>query len=119
MDEHIYTLAYKLQQLIINSELLKRFSELDNELTNSFDVYMLSQQKDRCIDKYSRLKDALGEDNEETILALKEAQNAKEKLNNFPLVKEYLRVYSQVRDLYLEVDNILLSDYRKGKEQCR
>ena len=44
-----------------------------------------------------------------------ELQKAKEELNNHPLVKEYLEVYSRVRDIYLQINNILLNDFKGGK----
>ena len=119
MDEHIYSLASELQQSLVNSELLLRFSKLEKDLNDSYEVYLLSNEKDKCLDNYTRLKDSLGESHKDTVNALKALQQAKEKLNNFPLVKEYLSVYSQVRDLYLEIDNILFASFRKDKPQCR
>lgn len=113
MDEHIYHLANKLQQSLVNSELLKKFSKLEKELNDSFEVYTLANDKDQKLDEYLRLKSAYGENHEDTVKALKEVQQAKEKFYNFPLVKEYLSVYGSVRDLYMEVDSILFNDLRK------
>ena len=115
MDEHIYSLSIKLQESLANCESSKRLNELEKELNDSFEVYTLSKKKDECLEKYTRLKDALGEKHEDTIKAIKELQKAKEELNNHPLVKEYLESYSKVRDTYLEVDNILFSDFRREK----
>ena len=46
-------------------------------------------------------------------LAIK-LKEAKEALNNHPLVKSYLSIYNEVKHLYMEVDDILFSEF-KGK----
>lgn len=118
MDEHIYNLAYKLYESLVNNESVTSLNALEKRLNDSFEVYNLSNEKDKCLEEYLRLKDSLGEKDKKTILSLKKLQDAKEKLINFPLVKEYLTSYTKVRDLYMEVDNILFSDFRKDKK-CR
>ena len=115
MDEHIYNLANKLQESLTSNENTKRLEVLEKELNDSFEVYTLSKKKDERLEKYSNMKDALGENHEDTIKALKELQKAKEELNKHPLVKEYLETYSKVRDTYLEVDDILFGDFRREK----
>ena len=115
MDSKIYNLAQNLNESINSRPEVIRLNELEKELNESYEVYSLSQEKDNALDKYSRLKEIYGEDDSRTLDALKEAKEAKEKLNNFPLVKEYLEQYRLVRDLYLEIDNIFFSDLRKGK----
>ena len=116
MDEHIYSLANNLSETLNSHPLIIKLNELEKELNDSFEVYNLSNKKDECLEKYTRLKETLGENHKDTLNALKELKEAKEKLDNFPLVKEYLNVYNQVRDIYLEIDNILFADFRKGKK---
>lgn len=115
MDEKIYNLAKSLNESLNDKEEVKRLNELEKELNDSYEVFKLSYEKDETLNTYSRLKEIYGEDDPRVIGALKEAKEAKEKLSNFPLVKEYLAQYSKVRDLYMEIDNILFSDLRKGK----
>ena len=115
MDDKIYNLASSLNESLNNRPEVIKLNELEKQLNDSYDVYILSKKKDVTLDEYSRLKDIYGESDPKVIDALKAVKEAKEKLDNFPLVKEYLSQYSLVRDLYLEVDNILFSDIRKGK----
>ena len=115
MDEKIYHLASELNKELNNDPRVIKLNELEKELNDSFEVYTLSNKKDEAFEEYNRLKEIYSDDNELTKAALLKAKDAKEKLNNFPLVKEYLAKYSLVRDLYLEIDNILFSDIRKGK----
>ena len=115
MDEKVYFLASEINEELNKSEDIKLLNELDKKLNDSFEVYTLSNKKDEALEKYISNKDLYGEDNEITIKSRKELQKAKEELNNHPLVKEYLEVYSRVRDIYLQINNILLDDFKGGK----
>ena len=115
MDEKIYRLAISLNQEINNNPEVIRLNELEKALNDSYDVYALSNKKDGALEEYSRLKEIYPEDHELVKAALLKVRDAKEKLNNFPLAKEYLAQYAIVRDMYLEIDNILFSDFKKGK----
>ena len=115
MDSKIYTLAKSLNEEINNDPRVIKLNELEKALNDSYEVYTLSNKKDEALEEYTRLKEIYSDDSEELKASLLKLKEAKEKLNNFPLVKEYLTQYSLVRDLYLEVDNILFSEFRKGK----
>ena len=112
MDEQILKLTYSLANSINDLEIVKRLNELESKLNGSYEVYLLTNKKDECLEKYNRLSAIYKEDSEELKSALKELKEAKENLNNHILIKEYLSVYSQVRDLYMEIDHILFSEYR-------
>ena len=114
MDSKIYNLAKSLNEEINNDPRVIKLNELEKALNDSYEVYTLSNKKDEALEEYSRLKEIYPEDSEELKASLLKLKDAKEKLNNFPLVKEYLAQYALVRDLYLEVDNILFSEFRKG-----
>lgn len=115
MEEKVYSLAYEINEELNKSKDVVTLNELDKKLNDSFEVYTLSNKKDDALERYISNKDLYGEDNEITINSLKELQKAKEELNNNPLVKEYLEVYSRVRDIYLQINNILLDDFKGGK----
>lgn len=112
MDELIYNLANKLNESLQNNDLVKELNRLEEELNNSYEVYQLSQKKDDALDIYSKLKDIYPEDHIEVKNALKNLSEAKTNLNSHPLVKSYLSIYNQVRDLYMEIDDILFSDFK-------
>ena len=115
MEDKIYFLAKDINSELNNNPDVILLNELEKELNDSYEVYTLSNKKDEALEKYLSNKEALGEDSEITKQSLKELSLTKEALNNYPLVKEYLSVYSRVRDLYLEINNILLADFRKGR----
>ena len=114
MDERIYNLASSLSSSLEHEPDVVLLNKLEQELNDSYEVYALSNKKDDALETYTRLKEVYGENHPEVINALKQLKAAKENLNNHPLVKQYLEVYSRVRDLYMEIDNILFSDYKRG-----
>ncbi len=114
MDEKIYNLASSLSESLNNEPDVILLNKLEKELNDSYEVYSLSNKKDECLETYTRLKDAYGDDHPEVIEALKALKTAKENLNNHPIVKKYLEVYSRVRNLYMEIDNILFGDFKRG-----
>ena len=114
MDERIYNLAISLSDSLENEPDVILLNKLEKQMNDSFEVYQLSQKKDECLETYARLKEVYKDDHPEVKKALKELKLAKENLNNHPLVKQYLEIYSRVRNLYMEIDQILFSDYRRG-----
>ena len=116
MNEKIYSLSKSINEELNSKEEVKLLNKLEKELDDSYEVYVLSNKKDEALEKYISNKDLYGDDSDITKESLKELKTAKENLNNHPLVKQYLEVYSKVRDLYLQINNILLDDF-KG-EHC-
>ena len=112
MEERIYFLAKEINESLSSNPLVKELNKLEKELNDSFEVYNLSNKKDEELEKYLSNKDRYGEEDIKTIESLKRLKEAKENLNNHPLVKSYLSVYSKVRDLYMEIDDIVLGDYK-------
>ncbi len=114
MDDRVYFLAKEINEELVNNPDVILLNELDKELNNDFEVYQLYLKKDRALEKYVDRKEYYGEDDPCVKEARLEAKAAKEELNNHPLVRRYLEVYSRVRDLYLEINNILLDDFSGG-----
>ena len=119
MDDRIYILAKQINDELNQNEDVILLNELDKKLNDNFEVYQLSNKKDEALEKYLSNKELYGEDNEITNKSLQELKNAKESLQNHPLVKEYMEVYSRVRDLYIKIDDILLGDFKKENKICQ
>ena len=113
MNERIFDLSNRLNESIKNDPRVKRLNKLEEELNNSYEVFSLSQKKDECLELYTKLKDVYKSDNIEVVNARIKLKEAKENLNSHPLVKEYLSIYNEVRDLYMNIDSILFSDFKR------
>ena len=110
MVSNIYLLAGELKDLLDNDERLIRLNKLENELNNNEEVMALSYQKDLAVSAYSDALNHFANNSEEIKKYQHELFLKKEALDNHPLVKEYLRAYSEVRDLYFQINEILFND---------
>lgn len=113
MNERIFDLSSRLNSALMNDPKVKELNKLEEELNNSYEVYLLSQKKDEALELYTKLKEIYPEHSKEVKDSLKKLKEAKENLSNHPLVKTYLSIYTEVRDLYMEVDDILFSDFKR------
>lgn len=110
MVSNIYLLAGELKDLLDNDERLIRLNKLENELNNNEEVMALSYQKDLAVSSYSDALNHYANNSEEIKKYQHELFLKKEALDNHPLVKEYLKAFSEVRDLYFQVNEILFND---------
>lgn len=107
MTDNIYFLASELKELLDNDERVIRLNDLENKLNNNEEVMSLSYQKDLAVSNYSDALNHYAEGSEELKKIHHELYIKKEALDNHPVVKEYLKAYSEVRDLYFQINEIL------------
>lgn len=119
MVSNIYLLAGELKDLLDNDERLIRLNKLENELNNNEEVMALSYQKDLAVSAYSDALNHFANNSEEIKKYQHELFLKKEALDNHPLVKEYLKAYSEVRDLYFQINEILFNDSSLNKKEKR
>ena len=119
MVSNIYLLAGELKDLLDNDERIIRLNKLENELNNNEEVMALSYQKDLAVSSYSDALNHFANNSEEMKKYQHDLFLKKEALDNHPLVKEYLKAYSEVRDLYYQVNEILFNDVSLHQKEKR
>ena len=119
MVSNIYLLAGELKDLLDNDERIIRLNKLENELNNNEEVMALSYQKDLAVSSYSDALNHFANNSEEMKKYQHDLFLKKEALDNHPLVKEYLKAYSEVRDLYFQVNEILFNDASLRQKEKR
>lgn len=119
MVSNIYLLAGELKDLLDNDERIIRLNKLENELNNNEEVMALSYQKDLAVSSYGDALNHFANNSEEMKKYQHDLFLKKEALDNHPLVKEYLKAYSEVRDLYFQVNEILFNDLSLHKKEKR
>lgn len=119
MVSNIYLLAGELKDLLDNDERIIRLNKLENELNNNEKVMALSYQKDLAVSSYSDALNHFANDSEEMKKYQHDLFLKKEALDNHPLVKSYLKAYSEVRDLYFQINEILFNDLSLRKKEKR
>ena len=115
----IYSLSYELKDLLSNDERLILLNMLETKMNESEEVMALAYQKDLAVSAYSDALNHFAKDSEEIKKAQHDLRVKKEALDNHPLVKEYLKAYSEVRDLYFQINEILFSNLNLKQKECK
>ena len=119
MDEKIYSLAFELKELLSHDERITLLDSLEKKLNENEEVMALAYQKDVAVTNYSDVLNHFSENSEEVKKAQKELYEKKKALDSHPLVREYLSAYSEVRDLYFSVNDILFSNLSIHMKECK
>ena len=115
----IYSLSYELKDLLNNDERIIALNKLEKEMNENEEVMALAYQKDLAINEYSDALNHFASDSEEVKKAQHNLHLKKEALDNHPLVREYLKAYSEVRDLYFQLNDILFSNLNLKMKECK
>ena len=115
----IYSLSYELKEMLANDERVILLDKLEKEMNENEEVMALAYQKDVAVTNYNDALNHFSSDSEEVKKAQHELHLKKEALDNHPLVRQYLNAYSQVRDLYFELNDILFSNLNTNLKGCK
>ena len=119
MVSNIYLLAGELKDLLDNDERIIRLNKLEKQMNENEEVMALSYQKDLAVSAYSDALNHYANNSEEIKKYQHELFLKKEALDNHPLVKDYLKAYSEVRDLYFQINEILFNDLSLHQKEKR
>ena len=108
--QDIYSLSYELKDLLSQDERVVLLERIEKEMNANEEVMALAYQKDLAINNLSDAINHFGESSEEAKYAQHELFLKKEALDNHSLVREYLKAYQEVRELYFNLNDILFSN---------
>ena len=108
-------ITYELKSLIEKDERYIRLKEKEKMMEESDEVMALSYQKDLKETALSDLLKYYSKDSTEVRKAQVELFRISTKLDEHPLVKEYLKAYQELESLLKEVNNILFGDFKRKK----
>jgi cell fate (sporulation/competence/biofilm development) regulator YlbF (YheA/YmcA/DUF963 family) len=108
--QDIYSLSYELKELLSQDERVVLLNKLEKEMNDNEEVMALAYQKDLAISNLSDAINHFGENSEEAKKAQHELFLKKEALDNHPLVRDYLKAYQEVRELYFNLNDLLFSN---------
>ena len=111
MEKDIYLKAENLKELLNKDPRIIKLNELEKKMNEDEEVMSLAYKKDMASVNYSDVLNHFKEKSKEAQKALKELHEAKLNLDNHPLVKEYMKAYKEVRELYEEINKILFANF--------
>ena len=109
MDD-IYSLSYELKDLLDCDPRILLLNNLEKKMNENEEVMALAYQKDLAINDYNDALNHFANDSEEVKKAQHQLHLKKKALDEHPLVKEYLKAYTEVRDLYYQINDILFAN---------
>ena len=118
MPQDIYSVSFELKELLSSDPRIILLDELENKMNENEEVMALAYQKDLAINDYNDALNHFASDSEEVKKAHHHLFTKKEALDNHPLVRDYLKAYSQVRDLYFQINEILFSNLSIHLKEC-
>ena len=112
MNEEIIKSVESLAKALKEDPRILRLNQLEEELSSNPEVIELSQKKDRLEREYETVLSYAKEDSLEAKAYEKALYEAKLALDSHPLVQEYNSLYVPIRDLYIQMDDILFGPFR-------
>ena len=112
MNEEIIKSIESLGKALKEDPRILLLNQLEEELSNNPEVIELSKKKDALEREYETVLSYAKEDSEEAKKCEKSLYEAKLALDSHPLVREYNSLYVPVRDLYMQIDDILFGPFR-------
>ena len=110
----LYQKIEELKDLINQDIRIKNLLEAEAKMNASEEVQLLSYKKDIATSEYSDILNHYDRDSETAIKYQKKLYEAKKALDEHPLVKEYMKCYIIVRDLYNEINSVLFSNLEEN-----
>ena len=110
MKKNIYQLAESLKIELQNDPRIIALNQLEEKMNQDEEVMRLAYQKDLLASEYSDILNHFDRDSEPAIKIQKKLYEAKKALDEHPLVQQYLSAYKEVRELYTQINDILLTD---------
>ncbi len=109
MDDKLFNLTYKLKDDLNNDPVYLKLIQLEKEVNESSEVKELSLEMDKASDLYNSLVNIEGDAQKE---AQRKLSEAKTKLYNYPLVKEYMDTLKEYREKLEKINEEIISPLR-------
>jgi|LAHS01.1.fsa_nt_gb cell fate (sporulation/competence/biofilm development) regulator YlbF (YheA/YmcA/DUF963 family) len=113
MEKEIEESLQSLAKALHYDPRVMHLNALEAQVMADPTVQLLSKKKDAAEEAYSLVLTYAKEDSPEAQEKQKQLYEAKKTLDANPLVAEYNAAYIVVRDLYMAIDDILFSPFRK------
>lgn len=112
MEQEIYESLLELKKALSEDERIIKLNELEEKLYEDAHVIELAKRKNDIENQYEDVLSYKDRNSPEAKALQKALYEAKLELDNYPAVKEYNSLYIEVRDIYMQIDNIIFGPFR-------
>jgi cell fate (sporulation/competence/biofilm development) regulator YlbF (YheA/YmcA/DUF963 family) len=113
MEKELLNALVELKSALDEDPRVKKLQALEQEMMANDVVIALAKKKDALERDYEDILSYRKETSPEAQAAQKALYEAKLALDQHPLVARYNAAYIPVRDLYMQIDDILYAPFRK------
>lgn len=113
MEKELLDALEELREALQEDPRVQKLEALEKKVMEDPEVVALAKEKEAAANAYQDLLSYHKETDPEALALQKKLYLAKKKLDEEPLVADYDAAYIIVRDLYMEIDDVLYKDFRK------
>lgn len=112
MDLKLQKSLEELKKVLDNDPRIIRLNELEKKLYDDSHLLELVKKKDDLEREYNSLLSYKEKDSPEAKAVETALYEAKLEMDSYPLAKEYSEAFIEIRDIYMQIDDILFGQYR-------
>lgn len=114
----IITLAQNLKDHLESDERVLKLNELDQALNQNQTLLLLTETYQRSQNNYQSMWESFGDDSPQLLRARAELHQVKIQVDSHPLVRDYLKAYGQVRELYSKIQLEVFALFKSHPPGC-
>lgn len=114
----VITLAQKLKATIESDSRVELLNHYDEQLNRNQTLLSLVESYQFAQKNYQSMWESFGDDSPHLLRARAELHQVKTQVDSHPLVRDYLKAYGQVRELYQIIQQKVFSPFKSHPPGC-
>ncbi|MEY3431873.1 MAG: hypothetical protein RIS53_771 [Bacillota bacterium] len=114
----LITLARELKEALENNEHVVLLNQLDQQLNQNQTLLTLSESYQRAQINYQAMWESYGDESPHLLRARAELHQVKIQVDSHPLVRDYLKTYGQVREIYQSIQQKIFTPFKSHPPGC-
>lgn len=114
----LITLARELKEILEQEQKVVLLNQLDLLLTQNQPLLILSESYQRAQANYQSMWESYGDDSPHVLRARSELHQVKIQVDSHPLVRDYLKAYGQVREIYQLIQQKIFTPFKSHPPGC-
>ena len=114
----VITLAQQLKETLEADSRVVLLTDLDQKLNQNQHLLMLTEQYQNAQKNYQSMWESYGDESPHLLRARSELHQVKILVDTNPLVRDYLKAYGQVREIYQTIQQKVFSPFKSHPPGC-
>jgi hypothetical protein len=114
----LITLARDLKETLEQDQRVVLLNQLDHLLNQNQTLLALSETYQRAQANYQSMWESYGDESPHLLRARAELHQVKVQVDSHPLVRDYLKAYGQVREIYQTIQQKIFTPFKSHPPGC-